>query len=405
MRKDQQFVQNQLMPFLKGVMTDAKKSGKSFYKYFAVDKRNKETFANSKELYRFKYGANSLFESDKEAEKGFGALIDELFAKMQREFHYGMHAMYLPDENGSFSPRQEEAIFKLSGGLIEKINFKEKQTPEEKVENNEKTVKETNQRFGLARMNVVEPLHLNPETGLIEGKVVNINDPTGSYLAVRIDPVDPGIIYFEDDLGKVTFTLENSDRDISLFQDKDSRSVMNMAGYTDTENGIPQKAESSVGQFKLPEPESAQEKFKIKLPIEQGLEFEIKEEMPGEEGPSSQKEISAGISTTTATAGQGKRPVYVAAGREPVRVTEKGLLELEKQEQERKAGITKQKQPPQTQQNTDQSTPRAEEDEPEEEQDQKKKGGSLAKKIILASVTGGAVIGGGVVGAITTGLI
>lgn len=399
MRKDQQFVQNQLMPFLKGIMADAKKSGKSFYKYFAVDKRNKENFTNSKELYRFRYGANSLFENDKEAEKGLGVLVDELFAKMQREFHYGMHSMYLPDENGNFSPRQEEAIFKLSGSLVEKVNFKEKQTPQEKTENNEKTIRETSNRFGLARMDVIEPLHLNPETGLIEGKVININDPTGSFLIVKINPVDPEIIYFEDDSRRISFTLNNSDRDILLFQDRDSRGVMNMAGYTDAEDGTPQKAEPNAEQ-------SFKEKLEIKIPLEQGLEFEIKEEVPREEGQSSQKKIKAGVATTTTTttAGQVKKPAYVMAGREPVRVTEKGLLELEKQEQERKAGIAKQKQ--------QQSQPRGDsramspeaEPEPEEEQNQKKKS-SLAKKIVIASVTGGAVIGGGVVGAITTGLI
>lgn len=404
MRKDQQFVQNQLIPFLRGIMTDAKESGKSFYKYFGAEKQNKTAFTNSKELYRYKYGANSLFESNAEAEKGFEVLTDELFAKMQREFHYGTHKMYLPDENGKFSERQEEALFKLSGNLIEKVNFKEKQTPQEKAENNEKTIKETSQRLGLARVNIAEPLHLNPETGLIEGKIININDPTGSYLTVKIDPVDPELIYFEDDSGRISFTLNNSDRDILLFQGRDSRGVMNMAGYKDTENGIPQKMESDVGQsYEIPKAKTPQEeKLEMELSLKEENKLEIEEVTTEEEGRPNQPnqiKIKAGIRVA---AGQGERPVYAKAGGEPVRVTEKGLLELEERELRKKAGITKRKQQPQ--ENAAQSMPKTEEGEPEEERDQKKKG-SMVKKILIASVTGGVIVGGGIVGAISTGLI
>jgi len=379
MRKDQQFVQNQLMPFLRGVMTDAKESGKSFYKYFAVERKNKEAFKNSKELYRFKYGANSLFESDAEAEKGFEVLTDELFAKMQKEFRYGTHKMYLPDENGKFSAKQEEVIFKLSGNLIEKVNFKEKQTPQEKTENNEKTIKETNQKLGLARVNVVEPLHLNPETGLIEGKIVNINDPTGSYLTVKIDPVDPELIYFEDDSGRISFTLNNSDRDILLFQGRDSRGVMNMAGYKDTENGIPQKMEPSVG---LPQ----QEKLEMKLSTElqEGAEFGIEKTITREQesGQPSQIKIKAGIS---ATGKQAKMPAYAEMARKP-RVTEEKFKEFEKQELGEKADSPATRGEPESR--------RASVPESEPEQGQKKKG-SIGGKL-AAIATGGAIGGGGI---------
>lgn len=397
MRKDQQFVQNQLMPFLRGIMTDAKESGKSFYKYFGAERKNKEAFTNSKELYRYKYGANSLFESDTEAEKGFEVLTDELFAKMQREFHYGTHKMYLPDENGKFSERQEEALFKLSGNLIEKVNFKEKQTPQEKTEQNEETIKETSSRLGLANVNIAEPLHLNPETGLIEGKIVNINDPTGSYLTVKIDPVDPELIYFEDDSGRISFTLNNSDKDILLFQGRDSRGVMNMAGYKDTENGIPQKTESGIGQsYEIPKAKTPQqEKLEMELSLkrQEEAEFGIERTVTEQGGQPSQIKIKAGIS---ATGKRAKMPAYAGAETEKKpRVTEEKFKEFEKQELGEKAEAGEQKQQSQPRGTQARQRPESAAGESEQEQQGQKKKGSIGGKL-LTIATGGAIGGGGI---------
>lgn len=385
MRKDQQFVQNQLMPFLKGIMTDAKESGKSFYKYFGAERKNKEAFTNSKELYRYKYGTNSLFENDAEAGKGFEVLIDELFAKMQREFHYGMHKMYLPDENGSFTNRQEEAIFKLSNSLIEKVNFKEKQAPQEKAEQNEKTIKETSSRLGLARVNIVEPLHLNPETGLIEGKIINVNDPAGSYLNVKIDPADPEIIHFEDDSGRVAFTLNNSDKDVLLFQGRDSRGVMNMAGYTDTENGIPLVAAEAPGSQ---EPRGSQAKIpqeiKLTLPLQKEAGLEIEETITKEGG---QPEIA--IKKAVKQAKMPASYLYETAGKE--RVTEENL---KKSEKEKSASAIRPVEQPRPGGESAAMSPRTDEKETEAEQPKKKKS-SIGGKL-LAIATGGVAVGGGV---------
>jgi hypothetical protein len=379
MRKDIKFVQNQLMPFLKGMFKDAKESGKSFYKYFGTELSNKKTFKNSKELYKFKYGANSLFENDTEAEKGFDVLVDELFARMQREFHYGTHKLYTPDENGNFNERQEKALFELSNNLIDKVNFKEVKPPI----SHDKIINETSYRLGFGRLNIVEPLHFNEETGLIEGRVVNINDPTGAYLNVKIDPVDPEMIYFEDDSGKIKFALKNTDRDMLPFQKKNSEEIMNTAKpeftelpeFQPSETGVtPQETIGLPPETPFVQPKSAfqQEEFKLQLP-----------------------EISIEEKTQTQVQIQGQKG---QARRLPTRVTEGGLKTYEKERLVEKASgsATAGLEPAAPKPiNSQQTMPKIQEGEPEEEQNKKKKG-SIGKKI-AAIATGGLVGGGGII--------
>lgn len=373
MRKDIKFVQNQLMPFLKGIFKDAKESGKSFYKYFGTERNNKMAFKNSKELYNFKYGANSLFENNTEAEKGFDVLIDELFARMQREFHYGTHKLYTPDENGEFNERQEKALFELSNSLVDKVNFKEKQPPV----SHDEIINKTSYRLGFGRLNIVEPLHFNEETGLIEGRVVNINDPTGSYLIVKIDPADPEMIYFEDNSGKNKFALNNTDKDLSLFHGKNSEEAMNSARPKFPEFQ-PSETAKNLAEVPFVQPKSGfqQEEFNLQLPEKEN-----------------EKELELGIEEKTQiqkTVKQARMP----------RVTEEDLKTYEKQRLAEKAGVkpkqSEQEQPEQPQQ----AMPQREQEEAPEEEQKKKKKGSLGKKV-AAVATGGLIGGGGIIAGLT----
>jgi|GEM_PF-4072207 len=384
MRKDIKFVQNQLMPFLKGMFKDAKESGKSFYKYFGTELPNKKTFKNSKELYEFKYGTNSLFENDKEAEKGFDVLIDELFARMQREYHFGTHKLYTPDENGEFSERQEKALFELSNSLVDKVNFKEKQ-PQEPP--HDKIIKETSYRLGFGRLNIVEPLHFNEETGLIEGRVMNMNDPTGTYLNVRIDPVDPEMVYFEDNSGKTKFALNNTDKDLSLFQGKNSGSV----SEAQTPKASSEPAATAAEPLS-PQPSAKTEEFSLQL---QGQKFDLKmektiEEETIEEGVPQDSEklklIAKQPRLPRVTEGEGLKTYEDRKLQERVTAQEQPKEQVPQGKEQERETQQAQKEPLQKLQ---------EAEEGEGEEQNKKKKGSLGKKLAITALAGtGGVLGG-----------
>ncbi len=194
--------QSRLIPFLEDLFTDVKESGKTSMEYFDAKANNKEQFLDT-DLYK-KY-----LEPISDGEK----IADALFEQMEQDALNGISHLYLPNKNGKFSSEQVSVFYRLIDMLIEKTGVELKPLPSAKT-----ITQETSKRLvDAGNLTIVTPLKLNKKTNLIEGEVINSNDPEKQVLKVTVDPNKPEEISFEDSTEGNAFKVENSDSGLGIF--------------------------------------------------------------------------------------------------------------------------------------------------------------------------------------------
>ena len=240
-------LQNRFTEFLQEIFRDIPKSGKSFYEYFKPEKGNKEAFKHGK-YKEYLYGKDSVVGIDEKADLKRELLIDTLFAQMLSDFHHGVAYLYLPNKEGNFTNQQGTILFRLYQTLTSKIESKEAdlrgrnegENENAKLAKRNKLILDiTNKLKSSAKLEVVEELKLNENSGLIEGKVKNPNNPNGGVLEVEIDQANPDLLLFKDESGGIAFITNNSEKDLKLFIGRSNFAVMLAAGYSRTTNGEP----------------------------------------------------------------------------------------------------------------------------------------------------------------------
>ena len=210
---------SRLVPFLKDLFTDVRESEETPNEYFENSTENKNEF-KKKEIFHKHLG--TVENSDK--------LIDTLFEKMAEDASNGSAHLYMPSQNGAFTNEQTSIFYRLSEIIEGKSGVELPPLPSVKT-----TIKETSKRLTEAgNLTIVEPLRLNKMTGLIEGEVINPNDPDKQVLTVKIDSSRPEEIEFENKESAKAFKVENSDSGLGIFIGTKTGEIAVLVEYSET---------------------------------------------------------------------------------------------------------------------------------------------------------------------------
>jgi hypothetical protein len=404
--------QSRLIPFLEDLFTDVKESGKTSIEYFDTKAENKEQFMGT-DLYK-KY-----LEPISDGEK----IADALFKQMEEDALNEVTHLYLPNQNGDFSRHQRSIFYRLVDALMEKAGVELEPLPSAKT-----IKKETSKRLlDAGNLTIVTPLKLNEETRLIEGEVINSNDPEKQVLKVTIDPNRPEEISFENSAEGNTFAVENSDSGLGIFIGTKTGDIAVLIGAavkitrnTPLETGSPiaDKSDEQVPEpidpemvlaGLIPETGDQENKEELNIPEKDQGESQIEKTLLIPQEPEAQSKNTTTQSTQTKQTRRTRRQLpYKQAGEragslrmpyiEKMNVAQKTKADAEKpgkDSEQRQVGRFTEDRLKQEEDNRRKKQSGVEEGSKKTTPPQKKKGSSLMKGLIPA-LTGVSVLGGGV---------
>jgi hypothetical protein len=401
--------QSRLVSFLQDLFTDVKASGKTSMDYFELREENKIQFKETE-----------IYKEYLESIEGGEEVVDQLFKQMESDASDGMAHLYLPNQNGDFTKHQTTLFYRLADTLTAKTGVELKPLPPVKT-----ITKQTEKKLTEAgNLTMVKPLALNGKTQLIEGEVINPNDPEKQVLTVKINPNKPEEIAFENSDGTDAFKVENSDSGLGIFIGAKTRDIALLIGVA-VSNPSQETLDQAPDQAPAQNPVSPDPQMVLPVGLEEE-ETESESELPSfsvQDKPTDTnnskdiflipqgQSLESGISTTKPTTKQTRKRIpykqYEQSGggvgrlRLPTGYTaessskEQNPQQQQSQQQQRPLGRHTKENLKKEEQANQRKKAGVEEDGQKKTTPQNKSG-SVLKKLVGYGVGGGALFGGGI---------